>query len=190
MLLLPAGPDEQPSLRSLPAAVGRRAPCYTEAMTQAPFAKAAPTAPLYERDLHAWSQEQAALLRAGRLHEIDAENIAEEILDVGRNEYDKLESALRVLLTHMLKWDHQPERRSRSWENTMAEQRRRAQRQLGENPSLKPRLEEAIREGYWSARRQASSEMDVNLGTFPESCPYDWQAITTRPFEREGDEPA
>ena len=74
--------------------------------------------PLYERDLYAWSQEQARLLKAGRLDEVDAENVAEEILDVGRNEYDKLESALRVLLTHMLKWDHQPERRSRSWENT------------------------------------------------------------------------
>ena len=67
----------------------------------------------YDQYVYAWSQEQARLLKAGRLDEVDAENVAEEILDVGRNEYDKLESALRVLLTHMLKWDHQPERRSR-----------------------------------------------------------------------------
>ena len=37
---------------------------------------------------------------------------------------------MRVLLTHMLKWDHQPERTSRSWENTTTEQRDRTERQL------------------------------------------------------------
>ena len=49
----------------------------------------ASTAPLYERDLYAWAEEQARLLRAGRFEEVDRENVAEEILDVGRNEYDK-----------------------------------------------------------------------------------------------------
>ena len=154
-------------------------------MTQAPSTTAPPAASLYGRDLYAWSKEQAALLRAGRFDEIDAENIAEEILDVGKTEYRVLESALRVLLTHMLKWDYQPERRSRSWENTIAEQRDRAERQLRENPSLKQRLGKAVRDSYRSARRQASSEMDRSLLTFPECCPYDWNTIMTRPFERE-----
>ena len=45
---------------------------------------------------------------------------------MGSNEYDKLESALRVLLMHMLKWDHQPDKRTRSWENTIAIQRSHA----------------------------------------------------------------
>ena len=90
--------------------------------------------PLYERDLYAWSIDQARLLREGRLAEVDAENVAEEILDVGRNEYDKLESALRGLLMHVLKWDHQPDKRTRSWENTIRIQRRHALRQIEENP--------------------------------------------------------
>lgn len=68
----------------------------------------------YEDDIHAWAKEQAELLRASQLDRIDARNLAEEIADVGEREYDKLESALCVLLTHMLKWDYQPERRSRS----------------------------------------------------------------------------
>ena len=51
----------------------------------------------YEEDLYSWVQEQVALLRAGRLDEIDAENIAEELSDVGAEQYDKLESALEVL---------------------------------------------------------------------------------------------
>ena len=103
-------------------------------MSQAHLDHRTVTSPLYERDLYAWVQEQVALLRAGRLGEIDAENIAEEISDVGSNEYDKLESALRVLLAHMLKWDHQPERRSRSWENTIGEQRDRARQPPHDNP--------------------------------------------------------
>ena len=79
-----------------------------------------------EADLYSWALRQAELLRAGRLSEIDAVAIAEEIDDVGEEQYDKLESALRVLMLHLLKWDHQPDRRSRSWTLTIREQRRRA----------------------------------------------------------------
>ena len=104
-------------------------------MSHAPSSARPAAASLYQRDLYAWSQEQARLLKAGRLDEVDAENVAEEILDVGRNEYDKLESALRVLLTHMLKWDYQPEKRTRSWENTITEQRNRAEQQLSASRS-------------------------------------------------------
>ncbi len=42
---------------------------------------------------------------------------------MGREQFNKLESALRVLLTHMLKWDHQPEKRSRSWSLSIRDQR-------------------------------------------------------------------
>ena len=77
---------------------------------------------------------QAELLRAGRLSEIDPAAIAEEIDDVGEEQYDKLESALRVVMLHLLKWDHQPERRSRSWTLSILEHRRRALRQIAEEP--------------------------------------------------------
>ena len=70
----------------------------------------------YRDDLYTWSCEQAALLRAGRLPELDVLNLAEEIEDVGSAQYDKLESALTVVLLHMLKWDFQPQRRSRGWQ--------------------------------------------------------------------------
>jgi hypothetical protein len=145
--------------------------------------KGARASPRYEGDVYAWAQEQARLLRAGEFAEVDAENVAEEILDVGRNEYDKLERALRILLMHMLKWDHQPRKRSRSWANTIAEQRHRAKRQLLENPSLKGRLEQAIEEGYLSGRLRASSETRLDLKVFPETCPYDLDAILNRPFD-------
>jgi hypothetical protein len=155
-----------------------------EIMSHATSTKRPRPAPLYERDLYAWSLEQARLLREGRLDEVDAENVAEEILDVGRNEYDKLESALSVLLMHMLKWEHQPEKRTRSWENTMLEQRDRVERQMRDNPSLRSRTKEAVRDGYRSGRLRASGETDIDLKLFPDACPYDWDIILNRPFQR------
>ena len=153
-------------------------------MSHAPSAPPPAPAPLYERDLYAWSQEQARLLRAGRLSEIDAENIAEEILDLGSNQYDKLESALRVLFWHMLKWDHQPEQRSASWEATIREQRNRIGRQLRRNPGLKSRLREAIEAGYEDGRLRAAGETEIDLDRFPEQCPYQWDEVLNGPFSK------
>lgn len=150
----------------------------------APVETDTPTMPRagYRQDLHAWAREQAALLRAGRLSEVDAANIAEELDDVGNEQYDKLESALRVLLTHMLKWDHQPERQGRSWANTIATQRKHVARVLRKNPSLRTSLGEALAEAWDDARRDASTGTDLPLTAFPEAIPYDWAAIMERPF--------
>ena len=98
-----------------------------------------------EADLYSWARHQAELLRAGRLSEIDAAAIAEEIDDVGEEQYDKLESAFRVLMLHLLKRDHQPSMRSRSWTLTMREQRRRVERRLRKNPGLKFQVDEVLK---------------------------------------------
>ncbi|HLB99535.1 MAG TPA: DUF29 domain-containing protein, partial [Acetobacteraceae bacterium] len=92
---------------------------------------------LYDRDFYAWANEQAALLRAGRLAEADLENIAEEIESMGRSEKRELNSRLRVLLMHLLKWRHQPMLRSKRWSNTIAAQRDDIVDHLADNPSLK-----------------------------------------------------
>ena len=141
----------------------------------------------YEDDLHSWAREQVALLRAGQVDALDLDNIAEELSDVGSEQYDKLESAIEVLLAHMLKWDHQPERRSRSWSLTIAEQRVRIDKQLRRNPGLKSRIVEAITDGYRLGRLRAAREMKRSPNTFPEECPYTWDDILNRPFEFEAD---
>src|SRR6201993_4776857 len=120
-----------------------------------------------EADLYSWARRQAELLRAGRLSEIDAAAIAEEIDDVGEEQYDKLESAFRVLMLHLLKWDHQPSMRSRSCTLTIREQRRRAERQLRKNPGLKSQLDEALEAAYEDARLEAANEIGLPLGVFP-----------------------
>ena len=65
-------------------------------------------ATLYDTDFYAWANEQAALLRAGRLSEADVENIAEEIESTGKREKRELVSRLTVLFVHLLKWRYQP----------------------------------------------------------------------------------
>jgi hypothetical protein len=87
-----------------------------------------------------------------------------------------------VLLTLMLKWDHQPERRGRGWEATIRVQRLHMTKVLRRNPSLKARLDEALADAWEAARVEASGETDLPLSAFPEACPYDWSAITDRPF--------
>jgi hypothetical protein len=136
----------------------------------------------YDRDFYSWSLEQARMVRDGRWDAIDRENVAEEIESLGREQFNKLESALRVLMLHMLKWDHQAERRSRSWWASIEEQRLRLQDVLEDNPGLRPRIDEAITRAYRLARLRAIKETDLELARFPETCPYSWSDLTSRDF--------
>jgi hypothetical protein len=136
----------------------------------------------YDRDLYSWAVEQAALLRAGRIAEADALNIAEEIDDVGNEQYDKLESAIRIILLHLLKWDHQPKRRSRSWQASIAVQRKHAAKVLRKNPGLKPLVDEAVTEAYEIARLEAAVQTLLDDDAFPPECPYSWNDIMERPI--------
>jgi len=90
----------------------------------------------YENDFYAWTQQQSQLLKTKQFQQIDWHHIAEEIADMGRAEKRELESRLEVLIMHLLKWQFQPNLRSRSWQLTIKEQRLRLERLLKENPSL------------------------------------------------------
>jgi hypothetical protein len=133
-------------------------------------------------DYCAWVEQQAALLREGRLDAIDLLNVAEELSDMGKSERHRLQSSLRVLLTHMLKWDQQPERRSKSWVFSIREQRRRIERLLRDSPSLRRHSGEVCADAYVDARGRASIETDLVEEDFPVDCPYTWDEIMTRPF--------
>lgn len=137
----------------------------------------------YEDDLYTWVNEQVALLRAGRVDEIDAENIAEELEDVGKSEPARLWSALRVLVMHMLKWDQQPEFRTPSWVYSIREQRKRYHKLLKQSPSLRGSQEEILADAYESARDWAANETNLPEDEFPKVCPCFWDEILERPFE-------
>ena len=95
---------------------------------------------LYETDFYAWTLQQSKLLKEGNFEYLDITHLVEEIEDLGRQERRKLESRLGMLIGHLLKWDYQPENRSKSWRVMIREQRRSVQKLLLPNPSLKPHL--------------------------------------------------
>jgi uncharacterized protein involved in exopolysaccharide biosynthesis len=134
----------------------------------------------YDREPYSWAVEQAALLRSGRLDRVDALNIAEEIDDVGHEQYDKLQSAIRVTPLHLLKWDHQSERRSRSWMLSIAVERKLASRVLHKNSGLKPKVAEAIAEAYETAPLEAAAQTLLEERVFPLECPYSQNEIMDR----------
>jgi hypothetical protein len=146
------------------------------------LAPEAPARAEYMRDFYSWLMEQARLVREGRWEAIDRENLAEEIESLGREQFNKLESALRVLLTHILKWDHQPARRSRSWALSIDAQRIEVEDVLSDNPGLKPRIAEAIARGYRRARIEAAKETGLETSAFPETCRYSFDDLMSREF--------
>lgn len=148
----------------------------------------APPGTAYEDDFYTWTQEQGARLRAGDLAGLDLANLAEEIESLGRSEFNSLVGAWRVILLHMLKFDHQPQKRTRSWALSIATQRVEAADVLKDNPGLKHRLQEALERAYRSARLGASEETRLPLKRFPETCPYSLEDIRTRPFPVDPDD--
>ena len=137
---------------------------------------------LYDEDFYAWANEQAALLRSGRLSEADIEHVAEEIETMGKAEKRELVSRLKVLLTHLLKWHFQPGGRSTSWRLTVAEQRREVVEHLADNPSLKAKLSEAMENAYGGALLAAARETNLDLGTFASVCPWSFEQVIDRDF--------
>jgi hypothetical protein len=129
----------------------------------------------HDRDFYAWTQNQSQLLRAGQFDALDSQQIAEELEDMGRTEKRALESRIEVLVMHLLKWQYQPNLRSRSWQLTIREQRLRVQTLLEDNPSLKPHLSQRIDKIYRLAVIAAERETGLNL--FPDTCPYEIEQI-------------
>lgn len=126
----------------------------------------------YEEDLYAWTQEQAALLRARRLDALDWEHLAEEIEAVGGSDRRKLESRLCVILLHLLKWQAQPALRGASWRKTLRTQRREVRRLLKQSPSLRRLVPALIQEAYPDAVKDAVDETGLPHDRFPADCPY------------------
>ena len=140
------------------------------------------TRSLYEMDSHAWAAEQADALRSGRLHDLDLENLAEEIAEMGRTERKELRSELVVILLHMLNWDHQQSHRSKGWANSIEEHRDRVVVSFEDSPSLKSSLAEILPTAYKLARRDAHRQTGLPESRFPLENPYSMTDIMERKF--------
>ena len=143
----------------------------------------------YDTDFHAWTMEQAEALQRRSANQLDWDNLAEELLSLGRSEENELKSRYTVLLTHLLKWKFQPAHRSRSWASTIKVQRRDLARHFRRNPSLQSVEAEEYSDAYELARLNASAETGLDVERFPPEPPFtpeqakadDWWPDETQP---------
>ena len=127
---------------------------------------------LYEHDYYLWLQETSRLLKTKDFTHLDLENLIEEIESLGKRERDKLISSLRLIYQHLLKWQYQPSKRSKSWSNTIIRERDNISDYIEDTPSLKNLLQDrAISDkAYQRGRRDAMRETGIT--NLPNDCLY------------------
>jgi predicted DNA-binding ribbon-helix-helix protein len=81
------------------------------------------TLTLYDQDFSLWVEAQVSALKTQRYDELDLSNLLEELESLTRRDRRSLKSHLRVLLMHLLKWQFQLQKRTVSWQVTIANAR-------------------------------------------------------------------
>jgi uncharacterized protein DUF29 len=140
---------------------------------------------LYDSDTARWAEEQAELLRrmgkGERVNDlVDWANVAEEIEDVAKRDRDRIYGQLVTALTHLLKWQHQPEMRSGAWRSAVVKARDRIAKLVKDSPSLRGYPALALPQAYPDARRAAEAE--TGLSDLPTNCPWTVEQVLDRDF--------
>ena len=122
---------------------------------------------LYERDFYAWTQDQAALLRAWpealRPNALDIANLAEEIESLGRSQRSAVASLLFQIILHLLKLRGHPDQSARRhWQKEVAGFRDQIARILEENPSLRAHRAEVAAGEWRRAHRLLRQDLELD----------------------------
>ena len=136
----------------------------------------------YQADYFGWLEDQLVLLKTGRLDEVDAEHVAEEIRDIASREFDKLEEALTALTFHILRWDLLPDRRSGSTVLSIDAHRDQIDATLRRNPSLMNDVGEALVNSYTVATYDVMRDSGLAESIFAAQSPYDFETLRRRVF--------
>lgn len=144
--------------------------------------KPPPFADLYETDFYLWTQEQSRALMAGESTAFDTVNLIDEVESLGRSQRNAIESHLRVLIVHLLKFLVQPERATPSWEVTLGNQRIEIAWLLSRNPSLRTYPAKVLAETYRDAVQRAVQETHRDKSLFPVDSPFTLEQILDPDF--------
>ncbi|MGL6136750.1 MAG: DUF29 domain-containing protein [Planktothrix sp.] len=140
--------------------------------TQLPITESQQTSDLYEEDYNLWLMNTIHQLQHGKLAEVDMVNLIEELEAMGRSQKSAIESNLRILLMHLLKYKYQSDKRTNSWLFTIREHRKRLRNDFKNSPSLKRYFLEVFPESYQDARELAADETGLSINTFPVESPF------------------
>ena len=145
---------------------------------------------LYDEDIYAWAQQQAEALR--RLaesrrelpNELDLENVAEEIEDVGKSELSQVESFIRLILIHLAKLRSAPQSRSqRKWRNEVLAFHAELLKKI--TLSMRPNIDlgHQWRLALLKAEGDLSDHGDELLPGLPSACPLSLDELTGEEFD-------
>jgi len=93
---------------------------------------------------------------------------------MSRSDHRALESHLRVLLVHLLKWRYQPagHQTGHSWADSIREARAQVADGLQTHPGIHQHMPAILVRAWRTARRIASRQTGLPLATFPLTCPW------------------
>lgn len=137
---------------------------------------------LYDRDWYAWTQDQAARLRAWPEHlrpnGLDVEHLAEEVEDLGGSQRRAVESFLELINLHCLKLEFHPALEARQhWMAEIDGFRSGIEREFRHSPSLRARRAEFVADAWAAAlrrfRRQLQREAPEAARRFAAAIPAD-----------------
>ena len=141
---------------------------------------------LYDRDVLAWSERQAALLRrvarGERVNDVDWDHVVEEIEDVGISELNAVYPLLRQILAHLLKLHAWPSvSTARHWRSEITAFQSDAARRFA--PSMRQRID--LEEIYVAASRQIKPLRQGGKPgrSPPAACPVTLDQLLTAPVE-------
>jgi hypothetical protein len=139
---------------------------------------------IYEKDFYVWTQETAALIAAGKWHEIDQVLLADEVAGLGRDDQREMARRVQRLLKELLLWWALPGERKGNWASAIIEERARLEDIVKDSPSLKAQLGEVLATEYRWARSKAQDQTPGHV--FPEACPFTVEQVLDDDFLPEG----
>lgn len=136
----------------------------------------------YDTDYGLWLTEQIERLKTRQWEQLDVDNLIEELEQLNKSNKRELYGYLVVVLSHLLKWQYQPQMRSGSWRGSISNGRKRISRLFKDQPSLKPYVAEILVEAYAEACEWASEETGILVAFFPPECLYTLEQILAVDF--------
>ena len=137
---------------------------------------------LYNQDFALWIEETVNQLKSGDFHQVDWENLIEEVESLGKRDKRELKNRLITLFEHILKRKYVPLSDCyRGWEVTIKRTQSKLRDILADSPSLRYLLLEIYRDCYDEALENMRIEYDAN---FPDGYPLidDLDALLNQKF--------
>ena len=129
-----------------------------------------PVKSLYNQDFALWVMDTVNQLKQRNFHDVDWENLIEEVEFLVRRERRELESRLTTLFEYILKRRYVPLVEDyQKCENTIKRTQKDLKKLLQDSPSLRNYCLEILAECYTDAVDNLSNEYDIN---FPNVCPF------------------